>query len=162
MGMTANFKILTESEYSGLRAKKLEVEEVLFPDGVENPFEGRVDLDKNWHILHYLLTGDVNPSNSALGSAILGGEEIGEDLGYGPARLLLPNRVAEISTALSDIDIAINYESIDREDPNISELYCTFEFFDGEKEYLVKLFKEMSSMYAEASNTNSAVIAYLA
>jgi len=43
-------------------------------------------LEKSWHILHYLFTSHVDPSE-APGNALLTGEPLGDDLGYGPARL---------------------------------------------------------------------------
>jgi len=43
-------------------------------------------LEKSWHILHYLFTGHVDAPD-APGNALLTGEPLGDDLGYGPARL---------------------------------------------------------------------------
>jgi|ERR1051326_7681029 hypothetical protein len=48
--------------------------------------ERPLNLEKSWHILHYLFTGHVGPAN-APGDLLLTGEDLGEDLGYGPARL---------------------------------------------------------------------------
>jgi hypothetical protein len=50
------------------------------------PFEQAVSLEKSWHILHYLFTGHVGPS-SAPGDLLLTGEDLGDDVGYGPPRL---------------------------------------------------------------------------
>jgi len=162
MGMTANFKVLNHKEYSDLLSNSLSVEELLFPEGVDDPFEGQTDLDKNWHTIHYLLTGAQEPDNSALGSAILGGEEFGEDLGYGPARLIPPAKVAEISSALVGVNLSEKYDQINKDDPVLAQLYRSFEFIDGEKEHLDSFFSELIKMYAEAANNKNAVVAYLA
>lgn len=50
------------------------------------PFEPMLDLDKSWHALHYCITGHVW-AEAAPGNIILGGQEFGEDIGYGPPRL---------------------------------------------------------------------------
>jgi hypothetical protein len=50
------------------------------------PLETPLDLHKSWHLLHYLFAGDVGPTG-AVESALMNGEELGEDLGYGPPRL---------------------------------------------------------------------------
>jgi hypothetical protein len=50
------------------------------------PFQQALDLEKSWHLLHYVLSGNVGPSR-APGDALLTGEELGDDVGYGPARL---------------------------------------------------------------------------
>jgi len=125
-------------------------------------FEVQADLDKNWHTIHYLLTGEPEPDSSALGSAILGGEEVGEDLGYGPARLITPEKVAEISTALGGVNLSEKYDQINKDDPGLAQLYCSFKFTDGEKEHLNSFFTELIKMYAEAAKNENAVVAYLA
>jgi hypothetical protein len=49
-----------------------------------------VDLHKSWHMFHFLFTGRAE-GGSPPGSLLMeGGEEVGEDLGYGPARLIGP------------------------------------------------------------------------
>lgn len=47
-----------------------------------------LDLDKTWHGIHYLLTGTAWEISAGADAAILGGDDIGEDNGYGPPRLL--------------------------------------------------------------------------
>jgi hypothetical protein len=48
--------------------------------------EPALSLEKSWHMLHYLFTGHAGPA-TAPGDLLLTGEDLGEDLGYGPARL---------------------------------------------------------------------------
>jgi hypothetical protein len=50
------------------------------------PFEETLSLEKSWHMIHYLVTGHTDDSD-APGNALLAGEPLGEDAGYGPARL---------------------------------------------------------------------------
>jgi hypothetical protein len=50
------------------------------------PLETPLDLHRSWHLLHYLFARDVGPTG-AVESALMNGEELGEDLGYGPPRL---------------------------------------------------------------------------
>ncbi|MEQ8845467.1 MAG: YfbM family protein [Phycisphaerales bacterium] len=61
-----------------------------------------LDLDKDWHAVHFVLTGDVDTVDSPEGF-ILGGEEVGEEFGYGPARAMDAAQVAEASRALQAI-----------------------------------------------------------
>ena len=46
------------------------------------------------------LTGSADDTSPPAGDAILGGDDLGDDLGYGPARLLEPERVAAVATFL--------------------------------------------------------------
>lgn len=62
---------------------------------LDQPDHATVDLDKAWHGIHYLLTGEGNPQDDAAAARDLaqwllyGGAWVGEeDVGYGPARAL--------------------------------------------------------------------------
>lgn len=65
--------------------------------------EEGLTLEKSWHCLHYLLTGTAWETDTVLGKAILGGAEIGPDMGYGPARYLQPNEVKKVAIALNKV-----------------------------------------------------------
>lgn len=67
------------------------------------PFAPILDLDKDWHALHYLLGGHL-AFEGAPGDSLLGGEPLGPDLGYGPARLLSPSDTAAFSDFLTPLD----------------------------------------------------------
>jgi uncharacterized protein DUF1877 len=69
------------------------------------PFESALDLEKSWHMLHYLFTGHVDDSN-APGNALLTGESIGGDVGYGPARLHDETATREFARFLETLDVA--------------------------------------------------------
>jgi Domain of unknown function (DUF1877) len=75
--------------------------------------ENGLNLEKSWHVLHYLLTGETEEAQPPLGNAILGGKEIGDDLGYGPARFLTPQQVQEVASALASMkkeDLASRFD----------------------------------------------------
>jgi hypothetical protein len=64
-------------------------------------YEKDLGLEKMWHLLHYLLTGDENSDDYPLAFAIVVGHsinEIWEDLTY-----VEPHEVKEIATAISNI-----------------------------------------------------------
>lgn len=68
------------------------------------PFDGALDLEKSWHVLHYLLAGDVGPS-APPADLLLTGEELGEDVGYGPARLHDANATRAFADFLEGLDV---------------------------------------------------------
>ncbi|WP_431946969.1 YfbM family protein [Micromonospora marina] len=79
------------------------------PDTVGTIFHSgpdELDLDKAWHGLHYLLTGDAYEIRGDAGPAVLGGDPIGPDLGMGPARLLMPDAVRAVAAGLDAVDDA--------------------------------------------------------
>ena len=59
-----------------------------------------LEMEKEWHGLHFLLTGDPWSTKGPYGQVILGGKEIGPDLGYGPARVLTASQVKDIAAKL--------------------------------------------------------------
>jgi hypothetical protein len=56
--------------------------------------DGGVDLDKMWDAVRSLFSDGADP--------ILGGEPVTDDLGYGPATFVAPNRVREIAASLAN------------------------------------------------------------
>ena len=67
------------------------------------------ELNQAWHILHYLLSGNVAEGNWPSTFIMSGGQEIGPDLGYGPARLL----TTEFSADVADFLAAQSLQSLD-------------------------------------------------
>jgi Domain of unknown function (DUF1877) len=63
--------------------------------------DSRLTMDKEWHGIHYLLTGEPWPVDHPLGRVIFGADDIGDNLGYGPARTLTVEQVLQIATQLS-------------------------------------------------------------
>ena len=77
-----------------------------------------ISLDKAWHGVHYLLCGEAEPGSSVLSQAVLGGTEIGEDeMGYGPARLLTVQQVADTARELSRAGLETEMKA--RFDPDV-------------------------------------------
>jgi hypothetical protein len=76
--------------------------------------DDRYELDQNWHILHFLLTGQAE--GGVLPGAFIcsGGVELGRDLGYGPPRLF-PSRetrdIAEFLGQQSPETLSLRYQA---------------------------------------------------
>jgi Domain of unknown function (DUF1877) len=82
------------------------------------PFEQALDLEKSWHILHFLFTGHIAPYN-APGDALLTGADLGEDVGYGPARLHDELETQEFDHFLEMLDLVqlqarVNFQEMTR------------------------------------------------
>src|SRR5579863_7993210 len=63
--------------------------------------QANLDIDKAWHGIHFLLTGEAWGGEPPAALAILGGTEIGEDIGYGPARYLSVEEVRTVAATLA-------------------------------------------------------------
>lgn len=64
------------------------------------------ELDQQWHILHFLLTGQVEGGAFPASFLCGDGEEVGRDLGYGKPRLFTSEETARIAAHLHSIDEA--------------------------------------------------------
>jgi uncharacterized protein DUF1877 len=101
MGMHGLVKAIGEAQVRQLLADPDSVEELIDEPKPDKTLS--VHLEKSWHGLHYLLTASAEASPAPLGFLLQGGEPIGEDLGYGPARLFRPDTVKALGAAVSDI-----------------------------------------------------------
>ena len=160
MGMCGMLKVLSESELEQVVKTRNGVEDVLFPDDVANPFEGQFDLDKCWHELHFLLTGKLEPDGTILGDAVLGGEEVGTELGYGRARLVRSDRAKEIFNSLKDNEFRDLLKAINRAAPEIEEVYAG-SGLRGDASYLERPFRVLLDAYRTASFRDAALLSYL-
>lgn len=118
-----------------------------------------LELDKSWHTLHYLITGSAEPTDSALGRAILGGKEIGPDLGYGPARLLTAPEVQETARALSQVSPADLTQRFDLTKMSAAGIHACHD--DGELALALEYFERLKPFYAESAVRGSAMLSYI-
>ncbi len=141
---------------------RLEIIRELTAAGVKLPTDGPDEdglrLEKSWHSLHYLLTGSAQEVDSPLGNAILGGKEIGPDLGYGPARFLDPTQVREVSSALNKISKRDLARQFDLEKMVAANVYACND--KSELESAQHYFQQMVKYYAEAAKRGDAMLLY--
>jgi hypothetical protein len=96
---------------------------------------------------------------------LLGGDAIGTvDVGYGPARVLVPEQVREFVAYLSGISEAELRQRYDP--PRMTALQIYPEIWDPgdddeQIEYLVQAFDELRDFLAEARDAGEGVVIYL-
>ena len=120
-----------------------------------------LSLDKAWHGVHYVLCGTVEPDESLLSQAVLGGTEIGEDFsGYGPARVFTAAQVAELAAAIAkaEQDAAARF---DPERMTRLQIY-PFGWDDPEaREWILEGVADLRGFYARAAADGRAVVTCL-
>lgn len=103
MSMIGNYLRVSEDDLSRLLAHPETVMDVIYRE--DGPEDATLDIDKSWHVIHFLLNGETWEGQWPWFGAVLGGTEISdEDVGYGPARYLTPSQVQEVAGALQTID----------------------------------------------------------
>jgi len=128
-------------------------------DDAEMP-DPELDLDKSWHAIHYLLTGTAwEIGDGAAGAAILGGDEVGEDGGYGPARLLDPEAVRAVATGLDALDVETLRARFDPDAMAAAEIYPSIWANEpAEFNGYVAHFAELRRFYRAAAENGQAVL----
>lgn len=132
------------------------------PEGVV--LEPALDLHKAWHGIHFLLTAEATGGAPPLAWAVLGASEqnLGEDLGYGPATYLSPAQVQEVSSALGALsldELRRRYDPQKMTELGIypSEIWRRADSFD----WLLQFYEPLPAYYAEAAERESAMLIWL-
>ena len=137
------------------------------PDGVGDLLESdddvaSVDLDKAWHAIHWMLTGSADPTPAVASSVILGGEPVGEDIGYGPARILSPAGVGAVAAALRDLDASTLRARLHGPAMTEAGIYpMIWDEDDVFEDYLGPSYERLRAFYLSADDAGEAVIQVL-
>jgi hypothetical protein len=95
-----------------------------------------VDLHKSWQILHFVLTGTPESGPAPLNILLAGGEEVGEDLGYGPARIIDARAMHDFAKALANFELDDVVKRLDIERMAAVGVYCVDKDDDREAQAL--------------------------
>jgi hypothetical protein len=117
----------------------------------------RISLDKAWHGVHYLLCGEIEPGSALPSQAVMGGVEVGEDLGYGPARYFAADEVHQIAQALSSANLEA--EMTARFDPVRMTSLGIYPggWKAGDVDWLMEEFRRLRQFYDDASAAKLAI-----
>ena len=161
MGMAACFIAIDKNAVDTFFANPDSLEEFLNEQFESEEPTNIVDVDKSWHCIHFMLTGQAEGGEEPLAWAVLGGEETGDDAGYGPARILRPDQVKSVSSALASIDKS---EFSSRYDPaamKAADIYLSDMCVrDGVEalEYIVENYLGLTDFYRDAAERGDGAV----
>ena len=164
MGMVGCFAAVNASKQLQLRQHPDEIDEYLHPDEGESVPPNYIEVDKAWHGIHYLITGSPDAGSEPLSLAVLGGREVGDEIGYGPARFITPDQVAAIAEALSAISESDFRSRFAPKAMKRADIYPNVIWErDGEEavDYLVGNYRPLVEFYKAAARRGDGVIAWL-
>jgi hypothetical protein len=123
------------------------------PNADLNQRSTSLSLEKAWHGLHYLLTGSAAEGEWPLAFLLQGGEEVGEDDGYGPPRLFAHDEVEELDAALSAISDDELWRRFDPEQMEAEGVYpnCWDEAEDDLREEYLSYFHQVKQVVHNAN-----------
>ena len=125
---------------------------------------GKLDLEKAWHGLHYVLSGsvDIEPGDLPLSQAVLGGSEIGEDWsGYGAARYFTPAEVGEVAKALAGAEDDDVMKRFDPERMASLQVYPFGWDEPDDREWLLESLHALRQFYGDAAANGRAIVTCL-
>lgn len=123
-----------------------------------------LDLHKSWHMLHYLFTGTAWEGDAPAATLLLGGQEVGEDMGYGPARVLPVADTAEFAKYLDGLDLEKLYERLDAAAMRALEIYCAPDDDDDVAELgddLEHYFPQLRAFVADAAQKGNGLLIWM-
>ncbi|SFZ70774.1 YfbM family protein [Chitinimonas taiwanensis] len=159
MSMIGNFLAVPQEELSALFDTPENIGSTLYEKHSDNV----VDLDKAWHAIHFVLTGEQYGGAPPLANAVFGEAPIGEeDVGYGPALGTQAESVKQIAEAICAIEENDFRKRIDIPALSEAEIYPSI-WDEGPEaaDYITDYFKELQSFYKDAAQNNMAVITFI-
>ncbi|MBX3411755.1 MAG: YfbM family protein [Pirellulales bacterium] len=122
------------------------------------------DLQKSWHGLHYLLTGESADAPLPLGFIFASGEPIEElDAGYGAPCWISPEQAREVHFALDRLSDEELWARFDPEAMNQAGIYPMI-WDEGEgdlREEYTMYFHELKKLVADAAEKNKGLVSHL-
>lgn len=162
--MIGNLIAITEDQLQAFIEDTDLLEKYIYQDDSEEFNKTELDIDKSWHAIHFILTKDPWKGNLPESLAILGGTEIGEDVGYGPALYINSQQVKQVSEMLKTLDydkIKCEYKPQEFEKAEIYPQGIWSTEKEQALEYVLDYLKELIVFYEEAARNNQAMIKYL-
>jgi len=159
MSMIGSFLAIPQAELDALYVNPESVPTILY----ETHKSEIVNIDKAWHGIHFMLTGEQYGGNGPLAKVIMGGVPIGEeDVGYGPARGMSASEVKEVAAALSGVSEEMFRAKFNQAAMNDADIYP--QIWDESNEaldYIAENFCEAKRFYEAAASDGMAVILFV-
>ena len=122
------------------------------------------NMEKDWHIIAWLLTGDAkikeeHVPDAPLHNVIFGGLKTNVTTGYGPVRYFDAKLVAETATALVGADRKVIADRYDPVAMKKLDIYAPPE--KDEKEAILKVIEELTNFFQKAAAAHEDVIKFV-
>jgi hypothetical protein len=163
LSMIGNYRRISEASLEEILANPEKLSAILYPDD-DTDGAPHLDIDKSWHIIHFLLNGETWTGEWPLIGAVLGGAEVSEEnVGYGPARYLRPGEVAQVARALQSVTPDLFWSQFDANAVREADLYPQGLWSDTavDKEYITGNYEKLVDFFTAANRANEAVLLYI-
>ena len=162
MSMIGNYLPLSAEQLAAIVQDPVQAEALAYPDNGELPPDA-LDIDKSWHLIHFLLNGEAWGGDGPLSQVVLGGTELSDtDAGYGPFRYLEPAEVQATSNALAEVSSQELWSRFNAGQVQAAEIYPQgWNGDDVEREYVQSNFRSLRQLFSRAATSGKAMLLYL-
>lgn len=164
MGMIGNYFMTGRENIDAILRGEISVEDLIYDENDEIDEECALDIDKAWHAIHFVLTGEVAGGDGILAKVVLGSPRINEDdIGYGPAQWLTADEVAEAAAALEDVTKNDFWDFCPIQDFFDNDIYPVTENEDEEEffEYIWAYFIDLREFFKKAAAERKCILFYI-
>jgi hypothetical protein len=134
----------------------------------QNEDPTRVDLQKDWQALHFLLTGDSSTApehrpTQPFHNVVTAGHETTLDAGYGPVRMFEVDEVQAMAPELAKISVDELRERFSADAFNEADIYQRPRpggWDENEIEGLLQVFPKLVRFFQEAAESGEIVVVY--
>ncbi len=151
MSMNLSLKQASEVELARIAREGVDEDILMGADGA-------LDLDKSWHLLHYLFTGRAWDGPMPAAALLTGGREVGEDLGYGPARALSAKETQAFAQFLASQSETALVKKMNVPQMQSMEIYSVD---DDSREDLNHYFPQLKSYVADAAAKGQGLLIWM-
>jgi hypothetical protein len=164
MSMIGNYVRVTEDVLNELLDGPEGLSSIIYPEDETSEWvERRPDIDKSWHIIHFLLNGKPWDGVVPFMFVVLGGDTVSaEDVGYGPARFIDPAQVKQVASALQTVSSQDLLQRWDQEAIDHAEIYPEGWTRSAEEfEYIGGNYEELRKFFLAAATNSEAVLEWI-
>jgi hypothetical protein len=124
-----------------------------------------IDLDKSWHLMHFLLAGSAEGTGAPTSFLLEDWPAVGDvDIGWGKAWAIEAEAVRRFNGALRDVDDDALCARYDTEKMKAADVYLADSFEGDEAEacnYVLEYLSVLRTFVAEAAQQGCGAIGYL-
>ena len=127
------------------------------PDDLDEPHS----LGKGWHGVHFLLARTTGEPTPPPGDAVLGGTEVGQDLGHGPLRIMTAAEASRTAQALLQLDLAALGKNTSSTDLDNAQIYPGGWRTHESLQWLLDCTKDLVAYYQAAASRERGMLLFL-
>lgn len=162
MSMIGNVRRVPDQQLKTLLAKPETVDDFFEEDEDRNRV---LDLDKGWHGLQFLLTGTAWEGPEPLKFLVGGGQELDNDMGYGPPRAFSNAEAQTLARALVPLTREVLAKRYDPKAMTAADIYPSIwdrtEEAAGNLEDLLRSFEKLKAFVAAGAEAGDGLLVYL-